>query len=119
MTTALPNWDHLAHLGTPAQISRFRRDSDTVAQFVVRDGIAMKAVSAKCGHVKRQLRRGERLTGDLLKFALDTLPEDASHAGNGPLVRIREKLVSGHHLDEYEYHLFVEVILLHVRLSAA
>ena len=31
----------------------------------------MDAISAKCGHLKRRLKRNERLTGELLEFALD------------------------------------------------
>ena len=79
----------------------------------------MKAVSARCGHVKRRLKAGERLTGGLLEFALGFLPEDDSPASSELLAAIRNKLVTGQPLGEYEYHVFVEVILLHARLGAA
>lgn len=79
----------------------------------------MKAVSAKCGHVKRKLIQGKRLNGEVLEFALSVLPDEkrGSSSSDELLDRIRQKLLSGHQLDEYEYHVFVEVILLHVRLS--
>lgn len=79
----------------------------------------MSTVSAKCGHVKRHLSRNEPLNGEVLEFALSCLPDEGSPADNELLGGIRQKLLSGSKLTEYEYHVFVEVILLHVRLGAA
>lgn len=75
-----------------------------------------RSVSAKCGHVKRQLMQGNPLIGELLEFALSGINENS---GNKLLDGICGKLRSGHPLTEYELHIFVDVILLHVRLSAA
>jgi len=67
-----------------------------------------KSLSARCGHVKRRLARDEPLTGKLLEFALDCTGDP----------NIARKLSAGEELSEYEYHIFVDVELLHVRLGA-
>lgn len=68
-----------------------------------------KRVGTRCGHVKRKLRLGERLEGDLLAFAV------ATAGGN---VEIAEKLNAGERLSDYELHLMVDVYLLHAKLGA-
>ncbi len=68
----------------------------------------MDAISAKCGHVKRRLVRGERLTGKVLEFAVSVVGEGSD---------IASKLRSGQALSDYELHLMVDVYLLHKRLS--
>jgi len=75
-----------------------------------------RSVSAKCGHVKRQLAQGRPLTAELLEFALSCMNENS---GVKLLDGICRKLRSGEQLTDYEYHVYVEVILLRVRLSAA
>lgn len=70
---------------------------------------ARKAVSAKCGHVKRLLAGGEPLKGKLLQFALDTISDG----------RIAAKLIAGEKLDDYELHLMLDVYLLHKKLGSA
>lgn len=75
-----------------------------------------RSLSAKCGHVKRQLMQGKPLTGELLEFALGCMNEGSGHK---LLDEISRKLRSGDQLTEYESHIFVEVILLNVRLNAA
>ena len=75
----------------------------------------MKSISAKCGHVKRRLRQNEPLEGKVLEFALDIVGESDDDILNG----IAEKLKAGDKLDDYEYHIFVDVILLHVKLGAS
>lgn len=67
----------------------------------------MEAISVKCGHVKRRLKRSERLTGELLEFALDVAWDK----------NITRKLIAGEALTEYESHIMVDVVLLHVRLA--
>lgn len=69
---------------------------------------ARKAHSARCGHVKRLLSRGERLTGDLLTFVLDMDIDD----------QIARKLQAGEKLSDYELHLMLDVYLLHQKLGA-
>jgi hypothetical protein len=68
-----------------------------------------KWISTKCGHVKRYLRRNERLTGKTLEFALTVVGEDSE---------IGEKLKAGEALTEYERHLVLDVWLLHRRLGS-
>jgi len=67
-----------------------------------------KRNSARCGHVKRKLRKGERLTGELLEFAVDVA---------GDHTEIVENLKAGHQLGDYEMHLMIDVFLLHARLA--
>ena len=67
----------------------------------------MDAISAKCGHVKRRLKRNERLTGKLLEFAVSVAWDD----------EIARKLVAGEALTDYELHIMLDVVLLHVRLT--
>ena len=57
-----------------------------------------RSVSAKCGHVKRQLVQGKPLTGELLEFALGCLNESSGHK---LLNEICGKLRSGEQLTEY------------------
>jgi hypothetical protein len=80
----------------------------------------MNSISAKCGHVKRRLSRGEPLTGKLLEFALDVIGEGTGNSRHDAFFDvIAAKLKDGTQLSEYEFHMFVEVVLLHVRLGAA
>lgn len=74
----------------------------------------MKSISAKCGHVKRRLNQNEPLEGKVLEFALDIVGETDDDFLNG----IAEKLKAGEKLDDYEHHLMVDVLLLHVKLRA-
>ena len=67
-----------------------------------------KSVSTKCGHVKRNLLRNNRLTGKTLEFALSVVGQDSE---------VGEKLKAGRPLTEYELHLVIDVWLLHTRLS--
>src|SRR5262249_22154629 len=68
-----------------------------------------KWLSAKCGHVKRDLSRNKRLTGKTLEFALAVVDHDSE---------IGEKLKAGEALTEYELHWVLDVLLLHVRLGS-
>jgi hypothetical protein len=79
----------------------------------------MKAISAQCGHVKRRLRRNEPLEGKVLEFALSVIEGGKGSSNDDFLNGIANKLKAGEKLSEYEYHIFVEVLLLHVRLGAA
>ncbi|WP_223434842.1 MULTISPECIES: hypothetical protein [unclassified Pseudomonas] len=74
----------------------------------------MKSISAMCGHVKRRLNQNEPLEGKVLEFALDIVGETDNDFLNG----IAEKLKAGEKLDDYEHHIMVDVILLHVRLGS-
>jgi len=67
-----------------------------------------KSFGARCGHVKRRLGQGEPLTGKTLELALEYAQDD----------EVSRKLVAGEELSEYEYHVLVEVVLLHARLSS-
>ena len=65
-----------------------------------------KSFGARCGHVKRRLSRGEPLKGKTLEFALEYAQDD----------KVARKLEAGEELSEYEYHVLVEVTMLHARL---
>jgi hypothetical protein len=82
---------------------------------------ARKLRNWRCGQIKRKLIRKERLTDELLKFALDVVVPDPI-TGNEELDQfckgIATKLKHGMPLDDYEFHMIVDVWLLHVRLSA-
>lgn len=69
---------------------------------------AAKSFGARCGHVKRRLKQGEALTGKTLELALEYAQDD----------EVVRKLHAGEPLSEYEYHILVEVLLLHARLSS-
>lgn len=69
---------------------------------------AAKSFGARCGHVKRRLERGEPLSGKTLKLALEYAQDD----------EVARKLIAGEELSEYEYHVLVEVRLLHARLAS-
>ena len=74
----------------------------------------MKSIGAMCGHVKRRLNQNEPLEGKVMEFALDIVGETDDDFLNG----IAEKLKAGEKLDDYENHIMVDVLLLHVRLGA-
>jgi len=81
---------------------------------------ARKLRNARCGHIKRKLKRNERLTGDLLKFALEFVePIPGNEDEQSKFARrISTKLKHGMTLDDYEFHMVVDVWLLHIRLSS-
>jgi len=68
---------------------------------------AAKSFGARCGHVKRRLKQGEPLKGKTLELALEYAQND----------EVARKLEAGEELSQYEYHVLVEVLLLHARLS--
>jgi hypothetical protein len=65
-----------------------------------------KRLSALRRDVKRGLKKNERLTGDVLELAVKAVDETTA-----------EKLRKGEPLDDYEKHLIVDVVLLHMRLG--
>ena len=79
----------------------------------------MRALSAQCGHVKRRLSRNEPLKGKVLEFALSVVEGDGGFPNDEVLRGIADKLSVGKTLSDYEYHIMVDVLLLHVRLGAA
>jgi len=66
-------------------------------------------IGNKCARVKGYLLRNKRLTGKTLEFALAVVDHDSE---------IGEKLKAGRALTEYELHLMIDVLLLHVRLGS-
>ena len=79
----------------------------------------MNEVGNKCAQVKRQLNAGEPLTGDLLNFALELVPDAGGDKYDEMFASMTRKLKAGEPLGDYEHHLMVAVFLLHVRLQAA
>ena len=66
-----------------------------------------KSHYGRCGHVKRQLNAGKRLTGEQLEFALAQLPQpEVRRTGKDDqwdfYDGIRKKLVAGESLTSYE-----------------
>lgn len=78
----------------------------------------MNSISAKCGHVKRQLSQKRPLTGKVLEFALSVLDELGCGHGDEFIDGIAHKLKTQEQLSDYEFHYFVEVVLLHKRLAS-
>ena len=72
-------------------------------------------MSAKYGHIKRKLAKDEPLKGKTLTTALEVVYENLNKKSEDIAFwnTLREKLLSGKSLDEDEYHVFVEVVLLH------
>ena len=66
-----------------------------------------KKFATLCGHVSRRLKNDERLTGNVLELAVSAAFEE----------KTAEKLRNGEPLDDYEKHLIVDVVLLHMRLG--
>jgi hypothetical protein len=66
-----------------------------------------KRFATQCGHVSRRLYRNERLTGELLELAVSACLEETT----------AEKLKKGEPLTDYEKHLIVDVVLVHMRLG--
>ena len=76
-----------------------------------------KSMSAKFGHIKRGLSKGEPLKGKTLELALDILGNEFDDSEHDIFMKgIRNKIVSGEKLSEYEYHFFVEVIIDQLKL---
>ncbi|MCS5710428.1 hypothetical protein [Candidatus Berkiella aquae] len=80
---------------------------------------ARKSRGASYGHVKRRLSRNEPLTGKTLELALDLVPYNipAKDQHDELFNSIYSKLNAGQPLNEYEYHIMVDVLLLHANLS--
>lgn len=74
-----------------------------------------KSISTKCGHVTRRLKNNEPLTGKVLEFALSVIGEPKDELLSG----MARKLKIGEELSEYEAHIMVDVLLLHVRLGCS
>jgi len=78
----------------------------------------MKSISAQCGHVKRCLNKKEPLSKEVLEFALSVIDENVkSDSNNDLLLKIADKLSAGKTLDDYEYHIMVDVLLLHKKFQ--
>ena len=74
----------------------------------------MKSIGAKCGHVKRRLNQGQPLDGKTLEFALSIVDDSDDDLIKG----IARKLEAGEKLNDYEHHIMVDVLFVHVRLAS-
>lgn len=83
--------------------------------------LAMNEIGRKVAHAKRLINAGEPLKGDILEFTLGSLPDPQPNPSKTDevWVSIARKLKAGEKLDNYEHHLMVDMVLLHVRLAAA
>ena len=77
-----------------------------------------RSFSARCSHVTRRLNAEEPLTGKVLETALEVIENGRRRFSDGDFLDgIVKKLIAGEKLGEYEYHIIVDVLLLHIRLS--
>ncbi|WP_153228319.1 hypothetical protein [Achromobacter xylosoxidans] len=76
----------------------------------------LKSMSARLGHVKRRLARGEPLTGNHLRVALDAIGQ--GNTGDELIDGIACKLKVDQELNAYELHLMIDVFLLHAKLAS-
>ncbi len=81
----------------------------------------MSEYTRRVAWVKRKLNAGEPITGELLDFALDLVPDPGPNPSKSEevWVSIAKKIKTGEKLGDYELHLMVDMILLHARLGAA
>ena len=80
--------------------------------------MSSKSISARYGHIKRGLSKGEPLKGKALKLALEILGGYNDNSELSIFMKgIKEKIKSGETLSNYEFHFFVEVVLLYLKLS--
>ncbi len=73
--------------------------------------MSTRSSAARRGHVKRRLRRNERLTGELLTLALETIGVSEGPTGDSLRDGMARKLMEGEPLDDYELHLLVDIYL--------
>ncbi len=76
-----------------------------------------KAKSASYGHVKRCISNNEPLSGKTLEVALDLVNVQGEDKFSRFVRNIGVKLKAAQPLDEYEYHILVDVLMLHVRIG--
>ena len=80
----------------------------------------MKSISAQCGHVKHCLSKNEPLSEKVLKFTLNVIDENIKgNSDDELLLKIANKLSTGKTLDDYEYHIMVDVLLVYKKLQHA
>ena len=87
----------------------FDRLSEAMREPSPEEKATRKRITTYCRLVKRDLSQNKRLTGKTLEFALAVVDHDSE---------IGEKLKAGRALTEYELHLMIDVLLLHVRLGS-
>lgn len=76
-----------------------------------------KSRGAGYGHIKRKLNNNEPLTGKTLELALELVDVVGEDEQSKFVRNIGNKLKEGKALDEYEYHILVDVLMLHARLG--
>jgi len=81
----------------------------------------MNETGNKCAQLKRRLNAHKPVTGELREFALSLMPDPRPNDDKYADVweGISRKLKAAEQLGDYEHHLMVDVVLLHVRLQAA
>jgi hypothetical protein len=81
----------------------------------------MSEIGRKCGWVKRKLRAGQPLTGELIESALELVPAPGREGDkdSDTWASMARKLNSGESLSDYEQHLLLDVFMLHARLAAS
>lgn len=74
-------------------------------------------VNVSYDDVKNSLSKNERLTGQALQLALDLVDVSGDDELSNFMRNIGVKLKSGQQLGDYEYHILVDVLMLHARLA--
>lgn len=77
-----------------------------------------KSRGASYGHLTRRLKKNEPLKGKTLELALELTAVHGDDELSRLVRNMRVKMQAGQPLDEYEYHIMVEVLMLHSRLGA-
>ncbi len=86
---------------------------DKQANEIMHKNIA--GIYEKCEYIEHKLTKGEKLTGKMLKFALNCIPSSEEKFFNG--IKIRDKLKNGKALDDYELDI-VHDFLLYIKLKS-
>jgi hypothetical protein len=76
-----------------------------------------KSMGSRLGHIKRRLAKKEPLTGETLDLAMELVAVHGDDEKSKFVRNIGVKMGAGQPLDEYEYHILVDVLMLHTRLS--
>jgi len=72
----------------------------------------MSERSARSGHIKRRLVRGQPLTGKLLELALECIGEGVRPPGDELFSELSRKFRAGIPLDSYELSMMFDLVLM-------
>ena len=76
-----------------------------------------KSRGARYGHITRRLSRNEPLTGKTLELALELVNVYGDDEQSRFVRNIGVKMQAGQPLDQYEYHIVVDVLMVHEKFG--